>query len=144
MHLFHVFALTVRAGDVLTLVDDEVLGAVVLAAREVALQDALDTLGVADLGVDGGAGHVRHHGVATAQRVGDVAERVVLGSGLREPHVTTVAAEVAGPDGLSDVLLDDDGTTSGVDEPSAWESVSFSHAGSKKGGGGTYPSSFSR
>lgn len=123
IHLFVVLAETVGAGSVLTLVDDEVLRAVVVATGEVALQDSLGALGVADLGVDGGTGHVGNHGVSTTQRTGDVAERVVLGSGLREPDVTTVAAEVARLDGLSDVLLDDDGTTSGVDEPRACGSL---------------------
>jgi hypothetical protein len=47
-----------------------------------------------------------------------VAERVVLGGGLGEPDVTTVAAEVARLEGLGNVLLDDDSTTSSVDEPS--------------------------
>jgi hypothetical protein len=90
-----------------------------VAAGEVAVQDGLGTLGVADLGVDGGTGHVRNHGVAAAPRVFGVAQRVVLGGGLGEPDVTTVAAEVAALEGRSDILLDDDGTTSGVDEPSA-------------------------
>ena len=59
-----------------------------------------------------------HHGVAAAP-VGVLggAERVVLGCGLREPDVTTVATELAGLEGVGDVLLDDDGTTGGVDEP---------------------------
>jgi hypothetical protein len=42
---------------------------------------------------------------------------VVLGGGLGEPDVTTVAAKLAGGEGLGDILLDDDGATGGVDEP---------------------------
>jgi hypothetical protein len=42
---------------------------------------------------------------------------VILGSGLREPDVTAVTTELAGLERLGDVLLDDDGTTGGVDEP---------------------------
>jgi hypothetical protein len=45
---------------------------------------------------------------------------VVLGGGLREPDITTVSAEVAGLEGGGDILLDDDGTTGGVDEPRSW------------------------
>lgn len=45
-------ALAVSLGDVVTSVDDEVLVLVVEAAREVAVQDLLGTLGVPDLGVD--------------------------------------------------------------------------------------------
>lgn len=58
------------------------------------------------------------HGV-TATPVGVLggAERVVLGGGLGEPDVTSVTAELAGLEGFGDVLLDDDGTTGGVDEP---------------------------
>ena len=59
------------------------------------------------------------HGVTTAPGVLGVAERVILGSGLGEPDVTTVSAEVAGLEGLSDVLLDDNSATGGVDEPRA-------------------------
>lgn len=125
MHLiiivFHLglVALTVGLGNVVTAVDDEVLGAVVVAAGEVALEDGLGTVGVADLGIDGGTGHVRNHGVAAAPGALDSTQRVVGGGGLREPDITTVAAEVARLDGLGDILLDDDGTTSGVDEPRA-------------------------
>jgi hypothetical protein len=51
---------------------------------------------------------------------------VVDGGGLREPDITTVACEVARLEGLGDVLLDDDGTTSGVDEVRALGSrISF-------------------
>lgn len=112
-------ALTVCAGGVVALVDDEVLGAVVVAAREVALEDALGAVGVALLGVERGTGDVRDHGVTAAEGVLGVAERVVLGRGLREPHITTVATKVTALEGGGDVLLDDDGATGGVDEPRA-------------------------
>jgi len=46
-----------------------------------------------------------------------VTERVVLGCWLRKPDITTVTTELAGRDGLGDVLLVDNGTTGGVDEP---------------------------
>jgi len=112
--------LTVSLGSVVTLVDNEVLGPVVLATAEVLIQDVLDTGGVALLGVDRGTGHVRDGGVSAAPgAVGGVAERVVLGCRLREPDVTTVTAKLAVLERLGDVLLDDDGTTSGVDEPRA-------------------------
>lgn len=110
-------ALTVGLGDVVTLVDNQVLRAVVLTAREVAVQDVLGALGVANLGIDGGTRHVGDHGVTAAPGVLGVAERVVLGSGLGEPDVTTVAAEMARLESLGDVLLDDDSATGGVDEP---------------------------
>ena len=97
--------------------DDEVLGAVVVLAGQVALEDGLCALGVALLGVERGAGHVGDHGVAAAEGVLGVAERVLLRRGLGEPDVTAVAAEVAALEGLGDVLLDDDGATGGVDEP---------------------------
>jgi hypothetical protein len=38
---------------------------------------------------------VRHHGIAAVPWVLGVAQRVVFGSGLWEPHITTVASEVA-------------------------------------------------
>ena len=97
--------------------DNKILVPVVIATREVAVQDLLGALGVPDLGIDRGTGHVGNHGVAAAPGALHVAERVVLGSGLGEPDVTTVAAEVARLESLGDVLLDNNGTTGGVDEP---------------------------
>lgn len=96
--------------------NDEVLRSVVILLGEVAVEDGLDAVGVALLGVEGGAGHVGDHGVAAAEGVLDGAQGVVAGSGLREPDITAVSGEVARLDGLSDVLLDDDGATGGVDE----------------------------
>lgn len=109
--------LAVSLGSVVTVLDNQVLRAVVVLARQVRLEDGLGTVGVALLGVERSSGHVGDHGVATAKGVLGVAQDVVLGGGLGEPHVTTVAAELAGLEGVGDVLLDDDGTTSGVDEP---------------------------
>lgn len=97
--------------------DNQILGSVVEAAREVGVQDVLDTLGVPLLSIERSARHVRHSGVAAAERALGVAQGVVLGRGLGEPDVTTVAAQVAGADGFSDGILVDNGTTGGVDEP---------------------------
>lgn len=98
--------------------DDQVLRTVVLTAGEVAVENVLGTVGVADLSIDGGTGHVGNHSVAATPGVLGVAERVILGGGLGEPDITTVSTEVARLEGLSDILLDDDGTTGGVNEPS--------------------------
>ena len=100
--------------------DDEVLGPVVVAAAEVRFEDGLGAGGVAGLGVDRGTRHVRDGGVsggAAPVLVGGGAERVVLGGGLGEPDVTAVAAELARGKSLSDILLDNNGATGGVDEP---------------------------
>jgi len=112
--------LTVCLGGVVTADNDEILWAVVVLAREVRLEDSLGTVGVSLLGVEGGTGHVRNHGVSTTEWVGGVTEWVVLWSWLWEPDITTVTTEVTRLEGLSDILLDDDGTTGGVDEPRSW------------------------
>jgi len=101
-------SLSVRLRHVVAILHDEVLGSVVVLASEVALENRLGSLGVSLLGVDRGTGHVRHHGVATAEGVLGVSQNVVLGRGLREPDVTTVAAKMSGLQGLGNVLLDDD------------------------------------
>lgn len=88
-----------------------------MLAGQVGLQDSLGAVGVALLGIERSARHVGDHGVAATEGVLGVAQRVVLGRGLREPHVTTVAAELAGLEGVGDILLDDNGATGGVDEP---------------------------
>lgn len=108
---------SVRPGGVVTIVDDQVLGAVVVLSRKVALDDGLGTSSVSLLSIDGGTRHVGNHSVSTTERVLGVAQGVVLGGGLREPNVTTISAEVSAGEGISDVLLDDDSTTGGVDEP---------------------------
>ena len=98
--------------------NNQVLRAVVLTAGEVAFENVLGTFGVADLSIDGGTGHVGNHGIAATPGVLGVAERVVLGGGLGEPDITTVTTEVTRLEGLSNILLNNDSTASGVDEPS--------------------------
>lgn len=110
-------ALAVSTGGVVALVDDQVLGAVVVLAREVALEDRLGAVGVALLGVQGGTRNVGDHSVSAAEGVLGVSEHVVLGRGLGEPHVTTIATEVAALERRGNVLLDDDGATGSVDQP---------------------------
>lgn len=117
MHLF-LFSLTICLSGIVSLVDNEVLRAVIVTAREVALENGLGASGISLLGVDRGSRHVGNHGVATAPWVLCVSERMVLGRGLREPHITTVAVELTGLEGLGDILLDNDCTASSVDEPS--------------------------
>lgn len=117
---------------------------VVLTSREVGIQNLLRAGGVALLGVDGGSGHVRGHGVTASPWVLGVTERVVLGCWLREPDITTVTTELAGLDGFSDVFLDDDGTTSGVNEPCTWRSdpLVLVHRNSVVGAQTYHPSSW--
>lgn len=110
--------LAVRSGCVVTLVDNKILRPVIKAAREVAIQDGLGALGIANLGINGATRHVRNHGVATTPWVLGITERVVFGSGLREPNVSSVASQLARLEGLGDILLHDDGTASSVDKPS--------------------------
>ena len=88
-----------------------------MLAREVAGEDGLGAVGVALLGVERGTGHVGDHGVTAAPGVLGSAQRVVLGSGLGEPDITTVSSEVAALESLGDILLDNNGATGSVDEP---------------------------
>jgi hypothetical protein len=89
---------------------------VVVATREVRVDDSLGTVGVSDLSIQRSTGHVRNHGVTTTPVVLGVSQRVLLGSGLVVPDITTVTGEVARLESSGDVLLDNDGTTGGVDE----------------------------
>lgn len=90
-----------------------------MASREVAVENILGTLSITDLSIDRSTGHMGNHGVTATPGTLDVTERVVLRSGLGEPDVTAVSAQVTALDGLGNILLDHDGTTSGVDEPCA-------------------------
>ena len=92
-----------------------------MLSRQVALQDVLRTVGVPLLRIQRRTRHVRYHGVAAAEGVLGVPQRVVLRGRLREPHVAAVATKVARLERRRDVLLDDDGAASRVDEPGAWD-----------------------
>ena len=74
---------------------NQILWSVVVLAGEVALQDRLGAISVSLLSVERGTGHVGDHGISAAEGVLGVAEGVVLGCWLREPDVSSVAAEVA-------------------------------------------------
>lgn len=110
-------SLTIGLGGVVTLVNNQVLRAIVFTTREVTVQNILDTLGVADLGIDGSTRHVGDHRVATTPWTLSIAEWVVLGGRLWVPDITTIATQVAVLDSLSDVFLDDDRTAGSVNEP---------------------------
>lgn len=88
-----------------------------MLSGQVAGQDSLDAIGISLLCIQGCAGHVRHHGVTTAEGVLGIAQRVFLWCWLREPHIATIAAQVTGLECVGDVFLDDDGTACSVDEP---------------------------
>ena len=83
-------------------------------------QDVLDTSGVTSLGIDGGSRHVRNGGISTSPWVLGVTHRVVLWCWLDVPDVATVTTELTRLESLCDILLDDNGTTGGVDQPSTW------------------------
>jgi hypothetical protein len=108
--------LTVGLCGVVTLVDDEVCGLVVVAAGEVRVDDGLGTVGISDLGIQRSTGHVRNHGVTATPVVLGGSQRVVVGGGLVVPDITTVTGEVTRLEGGGDVLLHNDSTTGGVDE----------------------------
>lgn len=91
-----------------------------MLSAEVGLQDSLGAVGVTLLRIERRSGHVRNHGVSTAKVVLGVAENVVLGGGLDVPDVTSVAAKVAGLESCGNVFLDNNGSTSGVDEPRSY------------------------
>ena len=88
-----------------------------MASAEVRLEDVLRALRIPLLRIDRGTGHMGNHGVASAEGVLCVPERVVFGCWLWEPDVASIAAEVAALKSFCDVFLYDDGTTGGVDEP---------------------------
>ena len=112
-------ALAVGLCGIVAALDNQVLGPVVVAAAKVRLENGLGARGVALLGIERCARHVRYHGVAATEGVLGGAQNVVPGCGLGEPHVATVAPEVARLERLSNIFLDNDGATGCVDEPRA-------------------------
>jgi hypothetical protein len=67
--------------------------------------------------IDRSTGHVRNHGIATTPCVLRIAEWVVLGCWLREPHITTITTKLTGLESRRDIFLHNDGTTSSVYQP---------------------------
>lgn len=112
--------LAIRLCSIVSLCDNQILGPIVVLARQVALEDGLCAEGIALLCVERGARHVGHHGISAAKGVLGVAEDVVFGCGLGCPDVATVAAEMTGFERGSDVFLDDNGAASSVDEPGSY------------------------
>jgi len=110
-------SLTVGLSGIITILDNQVLRSVVVSAREVAVQDGLGTSRISLLSIDGCSRHVRDHGVPASPWVLCSSEWVVLGCWLWEPDVTTVAVELAACKRLGNILLDNDGTTGGVNQP---------------------------
>lgn len=113
----HLVSLAISLGSIVTTMDDQILWAVIVLSAKVALDDSLCSKGITLLGVNGGSTHVWNHSVSTTEGVLGIAERVVFGCGLREPNVTAIATKVAGLKGVGDILLHNDGTAGGVDEP---------------------------
>ena len=88
-------SLSVSFGSIITAVYNQIFWTIVVAAGEVAVKDALDACSITLLRVDGRAGHVRHHGIATTPWVLGIPQWMVLWCWLREPDITTIATEVA-------------------------------------------------
>jgi hypothetical protein len=116
--LLVLLVVTVSLGTVVTVDADNVLGSVILLAREEDLEDLLCSLGVSALGIDGSAGDMRSHGVSTTVLVSHGSPGMVLGGRLGEPDITTVSSDLAGLECLDNVLGNADGSSSSVDEPS--------------------------
>jgi hypothetical protein len=128
-------SLTVSLGSIVAIVDNKIFRSVVVAAREIALENGLGTSCVALLSIDRSTRHMRDHSVAAAPWVLGVSERMLLGSRLREPDITTVAVELTRLEGLCDIFLDDNGATGSVDEPSTCEDMSVLCASQPEYGG---------
>lgn len=60
---------------------------------------------------------MRNHSVAPTKGVLSVTKWVVFGCWLREPDISSIAAEVVRLEGFGDVFFYDDGAAGGVDEP---------------------------
>jgi hypothetical protein len=110
-------AVSISLGSIIPINDNQILRTVIVLSTEVRLENRLGTLSISLLRIKRGTRHVRNHGITTTEWVFGVSERVVLWCWLWEPDITTVTTEVAGLEGICDILLDDNGTTSSVDEP---------------------------
>lgn len=81
---------------------------------QVVVDYLLDTVGISDLGVEGGSGVVRNHSVATTKGVLHGPPGVIAGSRLDIPDISGVSAELTTVHSLGDCVFVADRTTSGV------------------------------
>lgn len=79
--------LPIRFGRIVSSNNNEILGAIIEASRQIAVDDVLGALCISGLGIDSSSAHVRDHGVSSAERVGGIAKRMILRSRLREPNI---------------------------------------------------------
>jgi len=117
--------LAVSLCRIVTLVTDQILWSIVMPSGEVRFQDTLDARGVSGLCVERCTTHMGNHPVAASKRILCIAKRVVLWRRLREPDVATVAVELARFQSLSDIFLDDNSTTSCIDQIGPLQNVSL-------------------
>lgn len=97
---------------------DDVLGLLVFTG-EVVLEDALGSGSVASLRIEGRPGVMRDHTVTTTEGVLHGTPDVVLRGRLDVPDIAGVTRKVTAGQSTGNSILVTDGTTSGVDEPSA-------------------------
>jgi len=86
-------------------------------AVEEGREHVLHTSRIAGLGVEGGAGVVRYHSVATAQRVLHSPPWVIARSRLDVPDIPRVPSELTVLYSPGDCIFITDRTTSGVHQP---------------------------
>lgn len=87
---------------VVTIFNDDIRWSLRLAGK-VILEDGLDTSGISGLSIKSSTRHMWDHGISSTVLVAHSAPRVILGSGLREPHITTVTTELSGSKRISDI-----------------------------------------
>ena len=109
--------LTIGLSRIITVLDYQILWPIVVSSGEVRVENILRTFCITLLRIDRRTGHVRNHGVASAEGVLCVAEWVILGCRLWEPDIAPVAAEMAALESFCYVFLHDDSTAGGIDEP---------------------------
>jgi hypothetical protein len=81
-------------GSIASILDDNVRWSL-RCPSEIILEDVLDTRSISCLSIKSRARHMGHHRVSSSTDIFHSAPRVILGSWLREPYITSVSAEMA-------------------------------------------------
>ena len=116
-HLLFLVPLSICLSGIVSVFDNQIFWSIIVSSREVRFKDILRTPCITCLGINRCARHVRNHGIPAVHSILGVAKRVVFGGWLWEPDVASVTTEVARLESLGNILLDNDGTTGGVDKP---------------------------
>lgn len=116
-YLLSHLSLPIRSGRVVSFVQYQVCGVIVVLPAEIALQNALHSTRITLLRIERASRHVRNHAIATTQGILSIAKNMVLRCRLGSPDISSIAIEVTRLQRSRNVLGNDNSTAGSVNNP---------------------------